>query len=188
VFINESQKCELLKGIFASYCHATAPPVPCRRPQIHSVREAVDVAYSRAVTGQNQPTMNLKVAKALGIQGLVESAYVKLFGRRLHLGRATRTGPASEKLQRTKPCWGDANFAHNHERNCTASGDEPQTDFQSYRSRESMQLRRSGTNIALNGDSTLCALNDSNDLIDAVKRPLGQLIRELAPASAFSRI
>jgi hypothetical protein len=33
-----------------------------------------------------------------------------------------------------------------------------------------MQLRRSGTNIALNGDFTFCALNDSNDL-DVVKRP-----------------
>ena len=43
-----------------------------------------------------------------------------------------------------------------------------------------MQLRRSGTNIALNGDFTFCALNDSNDL-DVVKRPQGQLIRELAP-------
>src|SRR6516165_4632035 len=108
------------------------------------------------------------------------SVYVKLFGRRPHLGRATRTGPASEKLQRTKPRWGDANFAHNHERNCTASGDEPQTDFQPRRSRGSVQLRRSGTNIALNGDFTFCALNDSNDL-DVVKRPQGQLIRELAP-------
>src|SRR5437763_279255 len=33
----------------------------------------------------------------------LESAPVKLFGRRPHLGRATRTGPASEKLQGTKP-------------------------------------------------------------------------------------
>jgi hypothetical protein len=49
-------------------------------------------------------------------------------------------------------------------------GDEPQTDFQPYRSRGSVQLRRSGTNIALNGDFTFCALNDSNDL-DVVKRP-----------------
>ena len=49
--------------------------------------------------------------------------------------------------------WGDANFADNHERNCTASGDEPQTDFQPYQSRGSVQLRRSGTNIALMGIS-----------------------------------
>ena len=78
--------------------------------------------------------------------------------------------------RRPKSCRGrnragwDANFAHNHERNCSASGDEPQTDFQPYRSRGSVQLRRSGTNIALNGDFTFCALNDSNDL-DVVKRP-----------------
>jgi hypothetical protein len=73
-------------------------------------------------------------------------------------------GPASEKLQRTKPRWGSANFANNHERNSAASGNQPQTDFRPCRARKSMQLRRSGTNIALNGDFTFCALNDSNDL------------------------
>ena len=50
------------------------------------------------------------------------SGHVKLFGRRPHLGRATRTGPASEKLQGTKPRWGNVNFRNTRQPNYAASG------------------------------------------------------------------